>query len=77
MKKKLSDRGIEIEISSRVRDKIVSEGYSEEFGARPLKRTVQKLLEDPLSEEILLGRFPPECKIFADILNGKVVFTSK
>ena len=77
LKKKLSDRGIEIEISSRVRDKIVSEGYSEEFGARPLKRTVQKLLEDPLSEEILLGRFPPECKIYADLYNDKIVFTSK
>ena len=46
--------------------RLVEEGYSEEFGARPLKRTVQRRVEDRLSEEILQGRIPPKSTVVFD-----------
>ena len=44
-----------VEISAETRSKILDEGYDPEYGARPLKRTIQKYLEDPLAEKILAG----------------------
>ena len=54
-KRLLEQRGITLNISSRALEKLVDEGYDSEYGARPLKRTVQRRIEDRLSEEILLG----------------------
>ncbi len=75
LQKKLKERDLGIKVSPRVRAKIVEEGYSEEFGARPLKRTVRKLIEDPLSEEILTGRIPLGGTVLVDEVDGKIVFT--
>jgi ATP-dependent Clp protease ATP-binding subunit ClpB len=54
---------------------LVDEGYDPVFGARPLKRTLQKLLENPLSQKILAGEFAPETTIAARVENGKIVFS--
>lgn len=50
---KLEDMAIKVVISDEVKDKLATEGYSPVYGARPLKRVVQKLVEDDLAEEIL------------------------
>ena len=55
-KRLMEQRGITLNISTRALEKLVDEGYDSEYGARPLKRTVQRRIEDRLSEEILLGR---------------------
>ena len=74
LEKRLEERGMTLKVSARARSKLVDEGYSEEFGARPLKRAVQKLVEDRLSEEILQGNVRPNSAIVVDEQDGKIVF---
>jgi len=66
---------ITIDLSDAVKDKLVSEGYDPNLGARPLRRAVQRFIEDPLSEEMLLGRFHAGDAILADLdPDGNVIF---
>lgn len=53
---RVSQMGYKVEITAATRSKILDEGYAPEYGARPLKRSIQKYLEDPLAERILTGR---------------------
>jgi ATP-dependent Clp protease ATP-binding subunit ClpC len=46
---------------------LVERGYDEKFGARPLKRAIQRFLEDPLSEKILVAEFTPGDEIEVDV----------
>jgi len=64
---------VTIELSDAVKDLLVSEGYDPNLGARPLRRAVQRYIEDPLSEELLLGRFQKGDAILADTEDGKTV----
>ncbi|MCX7799163.1 MAG: ATP-dependent Clp protease ATP-binding subunit [Fimbriimonadales bacterium] len=69
---------ITIELSEAVKDKLVSEGYDPNLGARPLRRAVQRFIEDPLSEEFLLGTFQAGDHIVAELDDdGRVVFRKK
>ncbi|MGB3204980.1 MAG: ATP-dependent Clp protease ATP-binding subunit [Crinalium sp.] len=54
--KRLNEQGISIEVTERFKDRLVQEGYSPAYGARPLRRAIMRLLEDVLAEEILSGR---------------------
>ncbi len=74
LQKQLKEREINIKVSSRARMKLVQEGYSEEFGARPLKRTIRRLIEDRLSEEILKGKIPAGGTVIVDEVNGELIF---
>ncbi len=74
LKKQLKDREIFIKVSARAMAKLVEEGYSEEFGARPLKRTIRKLVEDRLSEEILQGKIPVGGTVIIDEADGVLTF---
>jgi len=70
--------GLTIELSDRVKDMLVDQGYDPNLGARPLRRAVQRFIEDPLSEEFLLGRFHSGDAIVADLdEDNKVVFRKK
>ena len=53
----LAEKKIEIEVSEAAKDLLVAEGYDEQFGARPLKRAIQRLIQDPLAMAILNGDF--------------------
>ena len=55
-KRLLEQRGIKITVSEKALNALVEEGYDEQYGARPLKRVIQRRIEDRLSEEILLGK---------------------
>lgn len=55
---RLLEADIIMRFSDEVRDMLAKEGYDEKSGARPLRRTISKLIEDPLSEDLLLGRIP-------------------
>jgi ATP-dependent Clp protease ATP-binding subunit ClpC len=55
LKKRLSDQGIEIELSQAALEKITEVGYDPDYGARPLRRALQRKIEDRLSEELLKG----------------------
>jgi ATP-dependent Clp protease ATP-binding subunit ClpC len=65
--------GISIELSDSVKNMLVEQGYDPNLGARPLRRAVQRFIEDPLSEEMLLGRFQSGDRILADTEDGKLV----
>jgi ATP-dependent Clp protease ATP-binding subunit ClpC len=58
---------ITIELSDAVKSLLVDKGYDPNLGARPLRRAVQRYIEDPLSEEMLLGRFQAGDHIIADV----------
>jgi ATP-dependent Clp protease ATP-binding subunit ClpC len=65
--------GISIELSEAVKDLLVKDGYDPNLGARPLRRAVQRYIEDPLSEELLLGRFQAGDHVLADTEDGVTV----
>ena len=63
--------GYTIEMSDKAKDFICDKGYDEKFGARPLKRAIQKYIEDPLAEEIVKATLSAGDKIILDIEEGK------
>jgi len=71
--------GIQIELSEEVKNLLVDKGYDPNMGARPLRRAVQRFIEDPLSEEMLLGRFQSGDVIIAELEPGTetVIFRRK
>ncbi len=54
---RLADRGFQLEVGDEVKQWLIKEGYQPQYGARPMRRTLQKCLGDPLSEELIKGRF--------------------
>jgi ATP-dependent Clp protease ATP-binding subunit ClpC len=74
----LAEHSLKLEITDRVREKLAKEGFDPAFGARPLRRTIQRYIEDPLSEHILRGEFREGDTILADVdEEGKVLFLRK
>jgi ATP-dependent Clp protease ATP-binding subunit ClpB len=71
--KMISDRGLEIEISDQAKEHIAREGYDPAFGARPLKRALQKLIVDPLAIRLLDGTFKTGDTVFVNYMpSGKL-----
>ena len=75
VRQQMSHQGMDLQVSQDVRELLAHEGYDPQFGARPLRRAVQRLIEDPLSEEILLGRFVSSDTIHAELEDGKIFYT--
>ncbi|WP_027700805.1 ATP-dependent Clp protease ATP-binding subunit [Metaclostridioides mangenotii] len=73
---RLKDLDIDLDISSEAVDLISKEGTDLEYGARPLKRAIQKALEDELSEAILKGDVKKGSKVVASVEDDKIVFTT-
>jgi ATP-dependent Clp protease ATP-binding subunit ClpC len=69
---RLKEKDIDIELSKDAIELLVDKGFDLVYGARPLKRTIQRLLEDPLAEDIISGHFKAKHKIKAD-RNGDVL----
>jgi ATP-dependent Clp protease ATP-binding subunit ClpB len=65
--KRLKDRKLSIELTEKAKNYIAEQGYSPVYGARPLKRSLQKLILDPLAMEILAGKFAEGDKILIDL----------
>ena len=63
---KLADRGLELELTKEAKDYLIEQGFDEKYGARPLLRTLQRLLEDPLAENILVSQYPEGTKIIVN-----------
>ena len=57
LRRRLADRKIQIRLSDAAKDKLAEQGYDPVFGARPLKRTIQRMVENPLAVEVLGGKF--------------------
>lgn len=69
-------RGIALSVTDRALRRLVEEGYDPRYGARPLKRVVQRRIEDRLSEGILLGKIRNGQKVFVDYDGAEFVFSS-
>jgi ATP-dependent Clp protease ATP-binding subunit ClpB len=74
LRKRLRERDMDIELSSAALDKLGEAGFDPVYGARPLKRAIQQMLENPLAQEILAGRFAPGDVIRADVEAGRMIF---
>jgi ATP-dependent Clp protease ATP-binding subunit ClpC len=75
VRQQMFSQGLHLEVTQEVRELLAQEGFDPQFGARPLRRSVQRLVEDPLAEEILLGRFVAGDTIRAELEDGKIFFT--
>lgn len=74
---RLKDRNISLVVTDGALDKLLDEGYNEVFGARPLKRVIQKKIEDRLSDELLAGRILPGETVTVDVSDGELTFKSE
>jgi len=71
---RLKDRKIELEFTDRAREQLMDEGYDPSYGARPLKRTIQQQIENPLASELLAGKFSDGDKVKVDADGHKFRF---
>jgi ATP-dependent Clp protease ATP-binding subunit ClpC len=76
---KIEVQGYKIEFSDAAEGFLLKNGFDANYGARPLQRTIQRMVEDPLSEEILLKKFEAGAIIAAELDAGgeKLAFTSR
>ncbi|PIS29079.1 ATP-dependent Clp protease ATP-binding subunit ClpC [Candidatus Saganbacteria bacterium CG08_land_8_20_14_0_20_45_16] len=74
VQKQMTHQEMYLELTEAAKEAVVKEGYDPKFGARPLRRAVQKLIENPLSNDIIEGKFKPGDKIKGDAKDGKLVF---
>ena len=72
--KRLGNQEISLDIPDDVRDFLSEEGYSQVYGARPLRRVIQKKIEDPIAEEILTGMYREGDAIKLSLEDKKLVF---
>jgi ATP-dependent Clp protease ATP-binding subunit ClpB len=70
----LSDRRIEVEVTPAARQLLGDKGYDPHYGARPLKRVIQRLVQDPLAMRILEGEFPEGSKVVVDASGDALEF---
>ncbi len=75
-KRLVEQRGISLTVTERALLALVKEGYDAQYGARPLKRVIQRRIEDKLSEEILLGRVRNGQRVTVDCVNGEFSFAA-
>jgi len=74
VREQLKAKDIEIELTDAAKTLLAQEGYDVSLGARPLRRTIQRLVEDPLSEKLLWKEFRAGQTIIVDAQNGEIVF---
>ncbi len=77
VRERMSDREIDFELTTAARDAIVTEGYDPAYGARPLRRTVQRRVENELAKRILAGEFKPGQVVVVDYQDGEYRFTAR
>jgi ATP-dependent Clp protease ATP-binding subunit ClpB len=72
---RLVERELELKVSDAFMDRLVTVGFDPVYGARPLKRAIQRELENPLAQRLLAGEFQPGEVILADVQSGETVFS--
>jgi ATP-dependent Clp protease ATP-binding subunit ClpC len=64
---RMSDRGLELVLTDEAKDYLIMKGYNPDYGARPLRRAIENMIENPLSEEILRGSFSGKNRIVVEV----------
>ena len=75
--KRLAERELSVEVTDEVKDHLAKNGYSEAYGARPLRRLIQRKIEDMLAEEILSGKYSASDTIVIKLVDDKIAFDKK
>jgi ATP-dependent Clp protease ATP-binding subunit ClpB len=75
LQRRLADRRIHLEVTDATRRLLAQEGYDPTFGARPLKRTIQRLIQDPLALRLLEGEFTEGDTVKVDALGDEIAFS--
>jgi ATP-dependent Clp protease ATP-binding subunit ClpC len=74
---RLRHKNLQLELDAKAKDFLVEKGYDPQYGARPMRRSVERFLEDPLAEEILKGSLHEGEAILVTLGNDKLVFNQK
>ena len=77
LKERLKEQDLDLDLTDAAKEKITEEGYDPEYGARPLRRAIQKFVEDRLSEELLKGTITPGEHIVFDVEDDEFVIKTK
>lgn len=78
LRKRLEDKRLDIELSDKAKETLAQQGYDPVYGARPLKRTIQKLIQNPLATKLLKGEFKEGDNIIVDVdKNNEFTFNKK
>ena len=78
LRKRLHEKRVELEVTARAREALAEEGYDQVYGARPLKRVIQKEVQNPLAVKILSGEFAEGSTVVVDVdRSGGFVFKKK
>ncbi|MBG0787145.1 MAG: AAA family ATPase, partial [Anaerolineaceae bacterium] len=77
IQERLAEHGLGVELTATAMEWLANEGFDQAFGARPLKRALQKHVESPLSVSLLSGDFKTGDTVLVDVVDGKVAFTKK
>jgi ATP-dependent Clp protease ATP-binding subunit ClpC len=64
---RMADRGLELVLTDEAKDYLIGKGYNPDYGARPLRRAIENMIENPLSEEILRGSFTGKNTIIVEV----------
>ena len=75
LRKRLAEQQLKLKVTDVAMEHLCEVGYDPVYGARPLKRVIQRSLENELAMALLAGEFHPEDLIVADLVDGKMVFT--
>jgi ATP-dependent Clp protease ATP-binding subunit ClpB len=75
--RRLAERKITLDLSENAKSLIAKEGFDPVYGARPIKRTIQRLVIDPLAQKVLTGEFKEGDTVFVDAQDGRIVFWSE
>jgi ATP-dependent Clp protease ATP-binding subunit ClpB len=74
LRSRLTERELSLELSPEAMDKLIAVGYDPVYGARPLKRAIQRWIENPLAQLILSGSFMPGSSVTGTVVDDEIVF---
>jgi ATP-dependent Clp protease ATP-binding subunit ClpB len=74
LRDRLADRGLGLELTDAAKEQLVEAGWDPTYGARPLKRAIQRLVENPLALRLLEGEFAEGDTVRVDVVDGELVF---
>jgi ATP-dependent Clp protease ATP-binding subunit ClpA len=74
VERRLAEARISLEVTDAARAHVAREGYDPTYGARPLRRSIQRLVENPLAKRILAGEFAAGSTVRIDLRDGELVF---
>ena len=77
LRERLAARGLTLEVTDAAKERLAAEGFDPAYGARPLKRVIQKRLQDPLAIKVLQGEFREGDRVVVDVdVTGEFTFTA-